>query len=67
MARAKMKINRELLTVFMESPFYFTIPVQKRLAFIKFFSQQSVCRLLHESNPHLKKGKSEAKSRIRGR
>jgi hypothetical protein len=36
------KIKKEIVAVFMESPFYFTIPLPKRLAFIKFFSQQSV-------------------------
>jgi hypothetical protein len=36
------KIKREIVAVFMESPFYFTIPLPKRLAFIKFFSQQPV-------------------------
>jgi hypothetical protein len=36
------KIKKEIVAVFMESPFYFTIPLPKRLAFIRFFSQQSV-------------------------
>jgi hypothetical protein len=38
----KLKIKKEIVAVFMESPFYFTIPLPKRLAFIKFFSQRSV-------------------------
>ncbi len=38
------KIKREIVAVFMESPFYFTIPVKRRLEFIKFFSQKPVCR-----------------------
>jgi hypothetical protein len=36
------KIKKEIVAIFMESPFYFTIPLPKRLAFIKFFSQQPV-------------------------
>lgn len=36
------KIKKEIVSIFMESPFYFTIPLPKRLAFIKFFSQRSV-------------------------
>ncbi|MGA9755163.1 MAG: hypothetical protein WBV23_08455 [Desulfobaccales bacterium] len=42
------KIKREIVAVFMESPFYFTIPVKKRLEFIKFFSQKPV--YLHVGN-----------------
>ncbi len=34
------RIKRELLAVLMESPFYFTIPLKRRLEFIKFFSQR---------------------------
>lgn len=37
-----LKIKREIVAVFMESPLYFTIPLKKRLEFIMFFSQQSV-------------------------
>jgi hypothetical protein len=36
------KIKREIVALVMESPLYFTIPLQKRLEFIKFFSQQTV-------------------------
>jgi hypothetical protein len=38
---ANTENKRKILTVLMESPFYFTIPLQKRLEFITFFSQQS--------------------------
>jgi hypothetical protein len=40
------KIKREIVAVFMESPFYFTIPLQKRLEFVKFFSQKPVFNAL---------------------
>jgi hypothetical protein len=39
---ASHKIKREIVALFMESPLYFTIPLQKRLEFIRFFSQQPV-------------------------
>lgn len=31
---ANAKIKREMLVIFMESPFYFDIPLQKRLEFL---------------------------------
>lgn len=46
-------IKKELLAVLMESPFYFTIPLRKRLEFIKFFSQQSIFHRICEYNSHL--------------
>jgi hypothetical protein len=36
------KIKREIVALVMESPLYFTIPLRKRLDFIKFLSQQTV-------------------------
>jgi hypothetical protein len=39
-----LKIKREIVAAFMKSPLYFTIPLDKRLAFIKFFSQPTVYR-----------------------
>jgi hypothetical protein len=36
------KIKKEIVTLVMESPLYFTIPLQRRLQFIKFLSQQAV-------------------------
>jgi hypothetical protein len=36
------KIKREIVTLVMESPLYFTIPLRRRLQFVKFLSQQSV-------------------------
>lgn len=49
----RAKIKRELLAVLMESPYYFNIPLRRRLAFIIFFSQQSVYNLLREHNKQL--------------
>ncbi len=39
---ASARIKREILAVLMESPLYFTIPLRKRLEFLKLFSLQSV-------------------------
>ena len=47
------KINKELLVVLMESPDYFKIPLQNRLNFLKFFSQQNVYNLLRKNNQKL--------------
>ena len=57
MARARFK--KELLAVLMESPLYFSIPLQKRLEFIKFFSQQSVYHQLCKYNNYLISLKSD--------
>ena len=37
-----LKIRREIVAAFMKSPQYFTIPLDKRLVLIKFFSQPTV-------------------------
>jgi hypothetical protein len=37
-----LKIKREVVALVMESPLYFTVPLHRRLQFIKFFSQQPV-------------------------
>jgi hypothetical protein len=37
-----LKIKREIVAAFMKSSLYFTIPLGKRLEFIKFFSQPTV-------------------------
>jgi hypothetical protein len=55
------KIKRELLSVLMESPFYFNIPLKNRLEFIIFFSQQSVYRLAFKHNRHLMSEKSDSR------
>ena len=49
----KPKIKREIVAVLMESPFYFTIPLKRRLEFIIFFSQQPVYNHIRELNKHL--------------
>jgi hypothetical protein len=43
-----LKIKREIVAAFMQSPLYFTIPPDKRLEIIKFFSHPtaySICGL----------------------
>ena len=57
------KIKRELLSVLMESPFYFTIPLKKRLEFLKFFSQQPIYNNIYELNASLICGKRGLKLR----
>jgi hypothetical protein len=37
-----IKNKRQIVAMVMESPLYFTIPLHRRLQFIKFLSQQSV-------------------------
>jgi hypothetical protein len=49
----KSKIKREIVAVFMESPFYFSIPLKKRLEFITFFSQQPVYNQICQLNKQL--------------
>ena len=41
-------IKREIVTLVMESPLYFTIPLPRRLQFIKFLSQQAVFRAIFD-------------------
>jgi hypothetical protein len=53
MGKDRVKIQRKFLAVLMESPFYFSIPLKKRLEFIKIVSQQTVYDLVHEHNLHL--------------
>lgn len=58
---SKAKIERKILAVLMESPFYFTIPLQRRLEFLKFFSQQSVYNEIYEYNQQLLSPKADTK------
>jgi hypothetical protein len=37
-----LKIKKEIVAFVVKSPLYFSIPLQRRLQFIKFFSQQPV-------------------------
>jgi hypothetical protein len=56
MARAKIK--REILSAFMESPFYFDIPLRQRLEFLHFSSKQSIYQRLRAYNEQMIKGRS---------
>jgi hypothetical protein len=56
MARAKIK--REILTVFMESPLYFTIPLRQRLEFLHFSSKQSIYHRICAYEENLIKGQT---------
>jgi hypothetical protein len=47
------KIKREIVAVFMESPLYFSIPLKKRLEFIRFFSQKPVYNQIFSLNKPL--------------
>jgi hypothetical protein len=40
-----LKIKREIVAAFMQSPLYFTIPPDKRLEIIKFFSHPTAYNL----------------------
>jgi hypothetical protein len=51
------KIKREIVAVFIESPLYFTIPLEKRLEFIIFFSQQPIYGHICELKEHKMLGK----------
>ncbi len=57
----RAKIEREILRVLMESPLYFTIPLQMRLDLIMFFSQQSVYHRFCADNEHLIRVKADMK------
>lgn len=46
---AGAQIEREILAVLMESPLYFTIPLRKRLEYLKVFSRQSSYHRICES------------------
>jgi hypothetical protein len=48
-----VKIKREILGVFMESPLYFTMPLRERLEMLNFFSQQSVYHRIWAYNENL--------------
>ena len=56
------RIQRRLLALFMDSPFYFTIPLRRRLEFLKFFSQHSVYNRISEYNEPLRNGKSPSEA-----
>jgi hypothetical protein len=58
---ATAHIKRNLLAVLMESPFYFTIPLRKRLEFLNSFSQQSLYQRICQYEK-LRSGKVDAKA-----
>ncbi len=41
-------VKREILAMCMESPLYFTMPVQKRLKFLKEVEQRTFCSDVRE-------------------
>jgi hypothetical protein len=51
---ARARFEKDLLAILMESPLYFTIPLKRRLEFIRFFSQEGVFELIWKHNKHLK-------------
>ena len=55
------RIKKEILAVLMESPLYFTIPLRKRLEFLKLFSQQSIPHSIFEYKELRISGKSDFK------
>jgi hypothetical protein len=61
-----LKIKRQIVAVVMKSALYFTIPLQRRLQFIKFFSQQPVFNAILD--PQLRQGvpKNDLKRPDRG-
>ncbi len=52
-------IRREILAVLIENPLYFSIPLRKRLEFLKLFSQQSVPQCICASEELWIGGKSD--------
>ncbi len=61
----RANIKKELVAVLMESPFYFTIPLHKRLKFIMFFAQHSVYQRIWQFDEPLISGIPDGISRIR--
>jgi hypothetical protein len=57
---AKAKNKRKILSVLMESPFYFTMPLRKRLELLNIFSQRSVFHRIFKFNEQLINGKSDS-------
>jgi hypothetical protein len=58
---SRAKIEKKILAVLMESPFYFSIPLPRRLEFLKFFSQRSIYNRILEHNQPLLKPKAGTK------
>ena len=51
--------KRQILAILMESPFYFSIPLKKRLEFLIFSAQQSVYNRLSDSDEQVINRKSD--------
>jgi len=52
---ARARIERDLVAILMESPLYFTIPLKRRLEFIRFISQQGIYEFILKHNKPLKR------------
>jgi hypothetical protein len=61
---ARAHIRREILAVLMESPFYFTIPLRKRLEFLNSFSQQSIYHRICQYEELRISGKSDGEGAV---
>jgi hypothetical protein len=59
MARAKIK--RHIVSVFMESPFYFTLPLRRGLELINFSSQHPAYQRICAGNENLINEQSDSK------
>ena len=62
MVRAKIK--RHIVSVFMESQFYFIIPLRRRLELINFSSQHPVYQRICAGNENLINEQSDSKERF---
>jgi hypothetical protein len=61
MEMARAKIKRQILSVLIESPFYFTLPLRGRLELLNFYSQQSVYHRICAYNDLLISEQSDSK------
>ena len=55
------KIRRLIVSEFIESPFYFTLPLRRRLELINFYSQQFSYHRICAYNEHLTSEQSDSK------
>jgi hypothetical protein len=60
----ELKIKGERLAVDMENPFYFNLPLRKRLEFLNFSSQQAIYHRICAYNEHLSNEPSGSKHRF---
>ena len=59
---ARVQINRHIVSVLMESPFYFTLPLRSRLELINFSSQHPVYQRIGAGGENLIKEQSDSKN-----